>query len=52
MAKYRLWPKADIQYLIVEAIPVSAFERLLSTQSGRSDSTLFFKVRVIDPSTQ
>lgn len=35
-ANVRFWPKADIRYLIIEAVAVAAPERLLTTQSGRS----------------
>ena len=33
----RLWPKADTQYLIIEAVAVSAPERLLLAESRHSD---------------
>jgi hypothetical protein len=32
----RCWPKAEIQNPIIEAVPVSAPERLLLAESGRS----------------
>jgi hypothetical protein len=40
----RFWPKADIQYLIIEAVPNSLDERPLMTQSEHGGS---FRVAVL-----